>query len=184
VLAYVFWHWKRDGASAEEYEDRQRAFHRALAAEPPGGFRRSLTSALSGAPWAAAGGAAYEDWYLLDEMASLQPLNDAAVTAGRRQPHDDAAGLAAGGAAGLYALRTHTAMEAPTHAAWFSKPAGARYADLFDELLPLLDAAGATLWMRQMVLGPTPEFCAHSTAAIALPSRFAQLRLQLRPVWP
>ena len=74
MLAYVFWHWRQAGATAGEYEARQRAFHAALAAEPPEGFLRSITLALRGAPWAAAGGDAYEDWYLLDGMAALEPL--------------------------------------------------------------------------------------------------------------
>jgi hypothetical protein len=184
VLAYVFWHWKKDTAAAEEYENRQRAFHAALSAGPPAGFQRSHSSALDGAPWAAAGGAAYEDWYLLDDMAALAPLNAAAVTAGRQQPHDAAAALADGGTAGLYALKSRVAIRAPRHAAWFSKPAGGRYAELFDELLPVLDATGAALWMRQMVLGPTPEFCLHSTTPVELPKGIVPLRLQMRPVWP
>src|ERR1043166_9053454 len=113
MLAYVFWHWKQPAVAVAEYEDAQRGFHAALAAEPPPGFHRSVSVALSGAPWAGAGGAAYEDWYLLDGMAALEPLNQAAVTASRRGPHDSAAALAAGGTAGLYALRAGPATEAP-----------------------------------------------------------------------
>ena len=184
MLAYVFWHWRQAAAAAEEYEARQRAFHHALAADPPRGFLRSTTAAVSGAPWAAAGGAAYEDWYLLDGIPALEPLNEAAVTGARQRPHDSAAALAAGGTAGLYALRAGVAVQAPTHAAWFGKPAGMLYPALFDELAPLVTASGAALWMRQMVLGPTPEFCLHASTRADLPPRYAPLHLRLHPVWP
>jgi hypothetical protein len=184
VLAYVFWHWRQAAATAEEYEARQRAFHDALAADPPRGFLRSTTAAVSGAPWASAGGAAYEDWYLLNGIPALEPLNEAAVTGTRQRPHDAAAALAAGGTAGLYALRGGAAVETPTHAAWFGKPAGMRYATLFEELAPLLHDIGAALWMRQMVLGPTPEFCLRGRAVADLPPRYGPLRLRMHPVWP
>ncbi|HEV8357795.1 MAG TPA: hypothetical protein VGQ17_13665 [Gemmatimonadales bacterium] len=183
MLAYVFWHWKQAGVAVADYEAAQRGFHAALAAEPPPGFHRSLSLALSGAPWAGAGGAAYEDWYLVDGMAALEPLNQAAVTASRRQPHDSAAALAAGGRAGLYALRAGTAVEAATHAAWFAKPGHMSYAALDDLLAPIVAAAGAGLWMRQMVLGPTPEFCLWSTRVVALPPGLAALRFGVRVVW-
>ena len=105
MLAYVFWHWRRPQVPAASYETLQRGFHAALAAAPPPGFLRSSTLSIAGAPWAAGGGEAYEDWYLVDGTAALDPLNDAAVTASRRQPHDAAAAAAAGGTAGLYRLR-------------------------------------------------------------------------------
>ena len=184
MLAYVFWHWKQPAVAVAEYEDAQRGFHAALAAEPPPGFHRSVSVALSGAPWAGAGGAAYEDWYLLDGMAALEPLNQAAVTASRRGPHDSAAALAAGGTAGLYALRAGTATEAPAHAAWFAKPNGMSYAALDGLLAPVVAATGAGLWMRQMVLGPTPEFCLWSSGVVALPAGLAALRFGVRVVWP
>ncbi len=184
MLAYVFWHWRQSPSGSEEYEARQRAFHAALAAEPPAGFHRSTTCSLSGAPWAAGGEAAYEDWYLVDGMSSLEALNQAAVTGSRQRAHDSAAALAAGGAAGLYGLRAGVPLDAPTHAAWFGKPAGMRYPELFEELTPLLLQTDAALWMRQMVLGPTPEFCLHGAVPAVLPPRYAPLQLRLRPVWP
>ena len=39
-------------------------------------------------------------------------------------------------------------------AVWFGKPAGTSYAEFYDQL-----ASAIPLWRRQMVLGPTPEFC-------------------------
>jgi hypothetical protein len=180
MLAYVFWHWPRAGVAAAEYEAAQRRFHTALAAAPPAGFTRSQSFALQGAPWAAAGGPAYEDWYLLDQSAGLDRLNHAAITASRQEPHDAAAALAAGGVAGLYTLRLGAALPAPTRAYWFAKPAGWSYAQLDDALRDLV-AGGACVWMRYMVLGPTPEFCVHSAAPVRLPSD--GVALELRSVW-
>src|SRR5262245_63913490 len=162
MLAYVFWHWRRDDVAAAVYEHTQRQFHAALAAAPPSGFSHSHSAALHGAPWAAAGGPAYEDWYVIHESASLDSLNEAAITASRKVPHDAAAALAAGGTAGLYVLRLGSAIRAPTEATWFTKPSGMSYAEL-DATLRDVVAAGACVWMRYMVLGPTTEFVLHGS---------------------
>jgi hypothetical protein len=184
MLAYVFWHWPRAAVRAEDYERAQRRFHDALAAAPSQGFTRSQSSRLRGAAWAAAGGDAYEDWYLVNASAALDPLNHAAISASRAAPHEAAAALAAGGAAGLYVLRGGSPVSAPRHAAWFAKPAGMSYAALDQALGDTLARAGAALWMRFMVLGPTPEFCLQSREPFALPAPFAATPIALRPVWP
>ena len=59
-----------------------------------------------------------------------------------------------------------------------------RYPALFDELAPLVIASRAALWMRQMVLGPTPEFCLHGSTIADLPPHYTPLRLRMLPVWP
>ncbi len=183
MLAYAFWHWKRPEVPREEYEARQRAFQSALAAHPPEGFLRATTVRLSGAPWAAAGGEAYEDWYLVRGISSLEALNDAAVTASRQAPHDAVAMLAEGGSAGLYALKAGAPVTLPAVATWFRKPAGVSYPALFDALAPIVATTPATFWMRQMVLGPTPEFCLHSSKPVELPAGFSAHTLELAPVW-
>lgn len=183
MFAYVFWHWRRPEVDATTYEAAQRRFHAALAAAPPPGFARSHSAALHDAPWAAHGAAAYEDWYLLDAAAALDPLNQAAVSASRQAPHDAAAALAAGGAAGLYTLRSGAATTAPRQAFWFAKPAGMTYAQL-DAVLRDVVKDGACLWMRYMVLGPSPEFCLHSAEELELPAPFSGTRLRMRTVWP
>jgi hypothetical protein len=183
MLAYLFWHWRQPTISGAEYERRQRAFHAALAAAPSPGFRRSLSHGLQGAPWANQGAEAYEDWYLVDGSASLDPLNGAAVTASRQAPHDAAASLAAGGTAGLYSLRLGEPLEQPLAAAWFGKPDGMRYDELFAVLKPAVEQ-GAALWMRFMVLGPSPEFCLQSTGTFELPPELGARVIRLRPVWP
>jgi hypothetical protein len=183
VLAYVFWHWRRPGVAAVEYEAAQQRFHAALAAVPPPGFRRSWSVAISGAPWTGAA-EAYEDWYLVDGSAALDPLNTSAVTASRQAPHDTAAALAAGGTAGLYAVRLGAPVEPPRVATWFAKPEGMSYPELFAALAPLVRAEPAVMWLRQMVLGPAPECCLQSDGPLALPPAFAPQRIECRTVWP
>ena len=46
-----------------------------------------------------------------------------------------------------------TALDAE-RAVWFGKTAGVSYDEFFDRL-----GERRSLWQRQMVLGPTPEFC-------------------------
>ena len=182
MLAYVFWHWRRETTDAATYEHAQRRFHASLAAAPPAGFTRSHSAALHGAPWAAGGGAAYEDWYLVQASAALDPLNQAAISGSRQQPHDAAAALAAGGAAGLYVLRAGEPVIPPAHATWFGKPSGMTYAAL-DQLLDEVVVAGACVWMRYMVLGPTPEFVLHGGPR-ELPRPLTGIEVRLRTVWP
>ena len=117
------------------------------------------------------------------DMASLDSLNQAAVTAARQAPHDAVAQLAADGIAGLYRLRAGTPMFPPRLATWFGKPTGMGYPALFEALAPLVAAGSAALWMRQMTLGPTPEFCLHSNEPVTLPPGFSGLTLPLTPVW-
>lgn len=169
---------------AAEYEARQVGFQAALARYPPDGFLSAGTARLEGAPWAAQGGMAYEDWYLVRNLAALEPLSEAAVSGPRLEPHNAVARLAAGGTAGLYGLKAGAPLPAPAHAAWFGKPAGMSYAALFELLRPLTDSAPAALWMRQLVLGPTPEFCLSSGAPVALPPSIDAKYLSLAPVWP
>ena len=183
MLAYVFWHWRRPEIPRDEYERRQQAFHAALTASPSPGFVRSTSAAITGAPWANGGGDAYEDWYLVEGSAALDPLNDAAISAARERPHAEAAAVAAGGTAALYRLRGGRALARPTHATWFDKPADRGYARLAEELRPIVDGGGMALWCRQMVLGPSPEFCLHGDAPAALPDGYVPLWLPLAPVW-
>ncbi len=180
MLAYVFWHWRRSEIAVPAYVRAQAAFHAALRAEPPAGFLASSSAVLTGAPWANDSGEVFEDWYLLRDSAALDPLNEAAVTASRRGPHDAAAAAAAGGVAGLYALRLGSVPEQVTVAQWFAKPMEARYGEVWEELEPLVRAGGGALWMRRMVLGPSPEFCLRTASAVSLPSRYQALQVTLR----
>jgi hypothetical protein len=185
MLAYVFWHWKQPAVDTQQYERWLRAFHTALAGDPPNGFIQSFACAIAGAPWAAQGLAAYEDWYLVRDSAALDALNDAAVSARRQAPHDIVAGAVAGGTAGLYRLRQGEPPDAPPRVAtWLAKPDEMAYAEFFEILRPLTTDRHARLWGRQMVLGPTLEFCLHSVEPIQLPESFTGRVIELRVVWP
>lgn len=182
MLAYVFWHWKQAEITVKDYESRQRAFHAALAAAPSAGFLGSFSAGLSRAPWAAGGGDAYEDWYVVQDYGALGLLNEAAVSSSRAAPHDVAAAVAAGGAGGLYGLRRGTALRQPQYAHWFEKPDGMPYNELFAQLAPVVEQGQGALWMRQMVLGPAREFCLHAAAPVSMPAVFSALVIPLRQV--
>jgi hypothetical protein len=183
LLAYVFWHWKRQEITAVNYEARQRAFHAALGASPSTGFLNSFSVGISNAPWTA-DSESYEDWYVVQDFASLGLLNEAAVSSSRLQPHDLAASVAAGGTAGVYGLKHGTALRTPRYAHWFGKPDGMPYRELFDRLAPIVDRVEGALWMRQMVLGPAREFCLHAAASVSDLAGLGALVIPLRQTWP
>jgi hypothetical protein len=154
VLAYVFWHWPREGTPAALYTEGLVAFHRSLAASPPPGFRGSRVLEVEGAPWLPVA-RAWEDWYLVADFAALGTLNEAAVSGSRRAPHDGAARLAGGGAGGVYRRLGEGTASATARACWLAKPDGVPY----PAFLPGLPPPPAEVWQRQLVLGPAPEFC-------------------------
>lgn len=169
MIAYVFWHRPRAGVDLADYRAALEEFHISLLAAGVAGFRRTLVFQTAPPPWLSGPGVVFEDWHLLDGSAAIDPLNDAAVTGDRTLPHHRVATLVDSGVAGLYRLRIGDPMSPPpTTAYWFSKPAGMAYADFYDSLRPLC-VGNATLWGRQMVLGPTPEFCMHTANPIDPP---------------
>lgn len=167
MLAYVFWHAPRPATAARDYEAAHRAFHEALGLEPVAGLIGVRVFRMAAIPWLDPPQAGYEDWHLLSGSAALDVLNTAAVSSRRLVPHDRIAAMAACGTAGLYALRSGVPIT-PTRAYWMSKPAGMSYPDFDKSMQPFIDA-GACLWGRRMTLGPTPEFCLQSAAAIVPP---------------
>jgi hypothetical protein len=167
LLAYVFWHVRRAGVTAPEYEAAHRAFHETLWATPVPGLLGLRTHRLTEIPWLAPGQGGYEDWHLLENSAGLDGLNEAAVSRARQAVHDRIAGMAANGTAGLYGLRSGFRIE-PAIAYWMSKPVGMKYADFDASLRPLI-SSGCCLWGRRMTLGPTSEFCLHAPAAVNVP---------------
>jgi hypothetical protein len=183
LLAYVFWHWRKPSSDRVAYESAQHAFQQALTAAPSSGFVRSFSHAIAGAPWANAGGEAYEDWYLVRDSAALDALDQAAISASRQVPHAEAASLAAAGTAGLYQMRRGTLPAAPKSAQWFSKPAGLSYPHMLAAIEPALAPVGGSMWVRRMTLGPAPECCVLAREPAALAPMFQMLAVPLRPVW-
>lgn len=153
MLAYVFVHQPASGVDAAGYTARLIAFHRALTAAPPAGFVSSRVWRLSIGPL----GAAFEDWYLVDDWAALGALNEAAVTGARRESHDAVAALAGDGAGAIYRLIHGTPSITASYRTRVTKPAGVSYETFRPRLWQLAGDSGA-VWQRQMVLGPDAEF--------------------------
>lgn len=183
MLAYVFWHRPAPGILDDEYRGLLVAFHEALRSSAPEGFRRSWVMHTKGATWLGPERRGYEDWYLVDGSHVLDPLNEAAVSGVRKEPHDLVAQRATGGAAGLYRLHSGSPLPS-TRAVWLSKPAGMRYGEFYSRMEAWTTAEGVALWRRQMVLGPTSEFCLTSTSAITLPEESTPVVTTRTLVWP
>jgi hypothetical protein len=183
MLAYVFWHWPQPGVDAAAYVAHTAAFHETLAANKPQGFQRSAVFQIEDANWLDTRGTAFEEWYLLDDSAAMDRLNDAAVSGACEEPHNRVAREAAGGTGGLYRLRAGSEdLGAARFAIWLAKPDGMSYPHFFDALQPITSQSGVALWGRQMTLGPTTEFCLHSAAAVELPAGFGGRQFALTPL--
>jgi len=198
VLAYLFWHRPRDSDVAA-YEQALHAFHRSLARTPPVGVCGSASYRVAELPWLASpAGAdparhadavpAYEDWYLLEDFTALGVLNEAAVGRGHRTAHHEAARRLGCGAGGLYGLIEGDRSEIAQHGAllgeaslavWVQRPLGAQERGLGELLGDGIDPGHASLWRRQLVFGPAPEFCllVRDRAEIGQPTGVAPTRL-------
>jgi len=202
VLAYVFWHRPLDGVDAEAYERAEVGFHESLKATPPAGFRGSAVFRVAELPWlaptsftAAAGSGGYEDWYLLEDFTALGVLNEAAVGSGHRGVHDEVAHRYGGGAGGLYGLIEGHAprLEADALAIWVARPPaglpGAERRGVAALLGDGMDPDRASLWRRQLVLGPAPEYCLlapEPSAGVAprrLPDGWSATSLKREALW-
>lgn len=184
MLAYVFWHWPQPAIDRGTYLDHLSDFHRTLNANKSTGFQHSVVFRISGAGWLNTTGEAYEEWYLLDDSAAMDRLNEAAVSGVCEEPHNRVARNAADGTGGLYRFRAgHEDLTQSRFARWLSKPEGVSYPDFFTALQPLTSQQGTGLWGRQMTLGPTTEFCIHSPTRIQLPSNYTAQSIPLELVW-
>ena len=180
MLAYVFWHWPQASVERETYLVRLEAFHRTLAANPSTGFRNSVVFGIEHADWLNTSGPAFEEWYLLEDSAAMDPLNHAAVSGMCEEPHNLVARDAAGGTGGLYRLRAgEEVLHEAKFAVWLSKPEGVAYRSFYEALEPLTSQPNVALWGRQMTLGPTTEFCLHSQAPLQLPTGHTGRQLPL-----
>jgi hypothetical protein len=158
MLAYVFWHRPRRDTDLAAYENAQRAFHSSLET-PSASFR------VAELPFGD-GESGYEDWYLVEGWEGLGELNRTAVDSARLHVHDHAAADSANGWGGVYSLVRGPA-SILDGVAWLQKPRG-ESSGSFIASLP-----GTTVWQRQMVLGPGPEFC------VAVPKSVDRER-----IWP
>ncbi len=160
MIAYLLWHRPAAGVERAAYERAAEHFHRSLHHSPPAGFRGSAVYRVPELPWLAPAGAGYEDWYLLDDFTAAGVLNEAAVAHGHRGAHDDVARRFGAGAGGMYGLlEGHADLGATPNIVWVSRPPGTEPALLGALLGDGMDPAHASLWRRQLVLGPAPEYC-------------------------
>jgi hypothetical protein len=184
MLAYVFWHWQYPHIEQSDYEERLINFHKTLQIQKPEGFQSSIVLRASNLPWTGGDSEAYEDWYLVENSAGLDPLDQAAVSGFRREPHDQVAQWAAGGTGGLYRLRAGEPDLATIQSAfWFAKPAGMSYEGLYALLEHSIGQTPGMLWQRQMTLGPALEFCWHTSQGAALPPELHALQVPLTVIW-
>jgi hypothetical protein len=122
---------------------------------------------------------------MVNDSAALDPLNIAAVSGVCEAPHTDVARAMAAGAGSLLALHgDHANVAAARHAAWLTKPRSMPYESFYTTVASLPAAEQSSLWRRQMVLGPTPEFALLGLAPPALPDTFQPVHLDLTPIWP
>ena len=184
MLAYVFWHWPQSTIDPDTYVDHLIDFHQTLAANKPTGFHQSVVFRIRGASWLNTNDDAYEEWYLLDDSAAMDPLNEGAVSGVCEEPHNKVAREAADGIGGLYRVRAgHEDLSEARYAIWLSKPAGVSYKDFYAAFQSLTSQQGVALWGRQMTLGPTTEFCLHSPNLIALPPGYSGLQPQFTHIY-
>jgi hypothetical protein len=184
MLAYVFWHWPQSHIDHDSYINHLIDFHNTLAANKPPGFQESVVFRVRGASWLNTTAEAYEEWYLLDGSAAMDPLNDAAVSGVCEEPHNRVAREAADGTGGLYRLRAGNGqLSKSRHALWLSKPAGVSYKEFYASLQPHTSEPGVALWGRQMTLGPTTEFCIQSSNRIELPPGYSGLQPRLTRIY-
>ena len=162
-LAYLFWHWHRDDADRAEYERSLAAFHTALAVELATILLSSYSFKVSRLPWMGSDG--YEDWYVVDGFTALGALNEGAVKGTARRFHDRVAAASQDGAGAIYRLLHGSHERRHRRAFWMAKPDGTTYGDFQAAVVRWLAGCDGTLWQRQMVLGPAPEFVVRTDAA-------------------
>jgi hypothetical protein len=184
MLAYVFRHWPSQVSDRVDYEATLLQFHRSIANESPAGFHRSFVFGLAQASWIGVSGPIYEDWYLVENFAALESLNEGAVSGKNRSPHDSIAQRASGGSGALYRLRAGQAHFTKARMAlWFSKPRGLPYAEFYAGVPNEALNAGGGLWERQMVLGSSPECCLLLARQTVVPRALEVEEIELTLIW-
>ena len=173
MIAYQFFHHLGDGADDVEYEAGLRHFHVALREAGIPGFVGSRT-------YHTADG--YFDWYVMETSATLDHLNDAAVTGSRSPLHDLVAVHAVDFTGKLLKLAAGKYDPGFAVEIRFSKPRGMTYPDLYRRLEAWTVRPDTSLWRRMMVLGPGPEFSLLARADEVLPREMEPALMRVEPV--
>jgi hypothetical protein len=183
-FAYVFWHWPRPEISRDSYEAKLASFLRALSEDRRSGIVESLSYRVQTLPWGPQGASLYEDWYVVESFSALGALNDAAVSGAVQSPHDEIAKDYMKGAGGIFkSIKGDTLREA-RFVTWVEKPIGPSYQSYYDEVAGLTAGKSSDLWRRQMVLGPSPQFCIHSGEPLGLPANLRPFSTKIERIGP
>jgi hypothetical protein len=177
MLAYLFWHQPSLDVPRESYEQALVAFQRRLREVPVAGLVASGTARVRGLPWMPGDG--YEDWYAVDDYTALGVLNDAAVDASHVDAHDLVAHAAGSGAGGLYVLEQGDLAAPAGHCVWLTKPSGLGYPSFREQLAAHTADETVSVWRRQMVLGPSPEFRVTADRELAIPTDWSPVGCEL-----
>ncbi len=108
-------------------------------------------------------GPIYEDWYLVENFAALESLNEGAVSGKNRSPHDSIAQRARGGSGALYRLRAGEPHIAKVRMAlWFSKPRGLPYSEFYADVRPEALDSGGGLWDGSRTFSRVAVYCSQT----------------------
>lgn len=184
MIAYVFWHQKLEHVRADEYEQALVDFQEMLLKADIPGYLGAVVSKIEGAHWMSYDKSGYEDWYFLSGSEVLDKLNHMAVSGDRKDPHSSASRLAVNMHAGVYHLwKSETHYSDAEWSVWFEKPPTMLYEQMYEEMCRFLPNCDGDLWRRQMVLGPTPEYCLMSPTKPALSEPFKPVLVKRKTVW-
>ena len=156
MLAYVFWHRPSARVDRTLYEAALVRFHSDLPRHKSPGFIAAASFRIEPVPWLS-NLPGYEDWYLMEASWAMDPFNAFAIAGAMQAPHDGVAAQMEEGHGGLYAhAGGKPSTAAQSTVLWLTRPRGIQWQ-------AALDPVGAkhpqaTIWRRQMVLGPAPEF--------------------------
>jgi len=183
LFAYVFWHWPRPEISRDSYETKLTAFLHALSSEEPAGLVEALSFRVEALPWFPQRGNLYEDWYIVDNFAAIATLNETAIGGGARGPHDSIAKDYMKGAGAIFkSIKGDIRVRDARLAIWIEKGIGQPYQSYYDEVAKSVGDRKADLWRRQMVLGPSPQFCIHSEEVLEIPASLHPISSKLEVI--
>lgn len=184
MLAYTVWHHASDESKLEHYQNSLIQFHQTMAEEKPQGYISSKLFTMPSVPWMGETQTIFMDWYLIEDSASLDPLNDSVLAGTRKTSHDAVADNTSGGVTALYQPKLgNDQISNVNFITWVSKPKGMKYPNFFQELNFILHDKDASCWMRYMALGPGPEFCVVANHEMEWDEKFQPLVRKVDKIW-